>query len=231
MELVSRCNFFEYLLKKSESHFNKNTNISVLDVGCGDKPYEKMIHQVFKDQSIDINYTGVDFYSNKADIVLDINSSQLPIPDNSIDFVICTEVLEHLHNPKFCLDEITRVTKKGGIILITTPLLSPIHHNEHDYFRITHNYFRRYFNQQNILREIYSNTFLSYFIYVTEYYIGRFFDLLSINIGSHSTRIVSIIQKPFDWITLQILGEKKFLTFSCYAAIGYLIEKPNEATH
>ena len=44
----------------------------------------------------------------------------LPLPDNSVDFVIFTEVVEHLYNPAHVLKEIGRVLKKGGRVYLTT---------------------------------------------------------------------------------------------------------------
>lgn len=43
------------------------------------------------------------------------------IKDNSYDVVICAEVLEHAKKPWLGADEILRVTKESGFILITTP--------------------------------------------------------------------------------------------------------------
>lgn len=53
---------------------------------------------------------------------LDIEHHKLPFPDNYFDLVIFTEVIEHLTvHPKFCLDEIKRVLKKNGRIILSTP--------------------------------------------------------------------------------------------------------------
>ena len=45
----------------------------------------------------------------------------IPLPDRMFDLVLCTEVLEHIHGHEQALDEITRVTKPGGWLLITVP--------------------------------------------------------------------------------------------------------------
>lgn len=46
----------------------------------------------------------------------------LPLPDDSLDLVICCEVLEHMDiDPMFMLAELNRVLKTGGRLLITTP--------------------------------------------------------------------------------------------------------------
>src|SRR3546814_15029687 len=43
----------------------------------------------------------------------------LPFPDQSFEAVICSEVLEHVPDPRLVLDEIARVLKPGGCLLLT----------------------------------------------------------------------------------------------------------------
>lgn len=225
MQVISKCNFFKYLAGKAAINLSNEEEITVLDVGCGDKPYEKYIKEILKKKSPKINYIGIDYYSEKSDLKIDLNTESIPIKNSSVDLIICTEVLEHLYNPFLPLSEFQRIIKPSGVQLITIPLLSPVHHENHDYFRFTHHYFRRHFKDDDILEEIFSNTFLSYFLYVFEYYLGRFFDFFGINIGKISTEIVGVLQIPFDWLTFKLIGKEKLLSFSCYTGVGYLVMK------
>jgi SAM-dependent methyltransferase len=61
----------------------------------------------------------------------------LPFLDAAFDLVLCTEVLEHLPEPQRAIDEIFRVLRPGGELLLTTRFLFPIHDAPHDYFRFT----------------------------------------------------------------------------------------------
>jgi SAM-dependent methyltransferase len=61
----------------------------------------------------------------------------LPFADRVFDTVLCTEVLEHLTEPQRAIDEMYRVLKPGGALLLTTRFLFPIHDAPHDYFRFT----------------------------------------------------------------------------------------------
>lgn len=45
----------------------------------------------------------------------------LPFKDAIFDVVIASEVLEHLNHPEKFFEEVTRVLKDGGILIITTP--------------------------------------------------------------------------------------------------------------
>lgn len=61
----------------------------------------------------------------------------LALAENTFDAVVCTEVLEHLREPQAAIDEMYRVLKPGGALLLTTRFLFPIHDAPHDYFRFT----------------------------------------------------------------------------------------------
>jgi SAM-dependent methyltransferase len=65
------------------------------------------------------------------------DTQALGIADATFDVVLCTEVLEHLPQPQQAVDEMFRVLKPGGQLLLTTRFLFPIHDAPHDYFRYT----------------------------------------------------------------------------------------------
>jgi ubiquinone/menaquinone biosynthesis C-methylase UbiE len=45
----------------------------------------------------------------------------IPFEDDYFDFAICTEVIEHTAHPKEAVQEIYRVLKKNGILILTVP--------------------------------------------------------------------------------------------------------------
>jgi len=49
------------------------------------------------------------------------DAERLPFRDSSLDFIIATEVIEHVRHPKLLLDEIRRAGKPGGTVLLSTP--------------------------------------------------------------------------------------------------------------
>lgn len=65
------------------------------------------------------------------------DAQALGLAANVFDVVLCTEVLEHLPEPQQAIDEMHRVLKPGGTLLLTTRFLFPIHDAPHDYFRFT----------------------------------------------------------------------------------------------
>lgn len=56
---------------------------------------------------------------------LDINTTPLPYPEEKFDVVLASHVIEHLSDIDFCLKELNRVLKKGGLILVATPTKPP----------------------------------------------------------------------------------------------------------
>ena len=97
---------------------------SVLEVGCGEtwlsqhllatapiRPQRFVACDLALDQAIENRDPLIEL--QQADIY------QLPFADSSFDLVICCEVLEHLEQPKFALQELRRVC--GNFVLISTP--------------------------------------------------------------------------------------------------------------
>lgn len=101
---------------------------TVLDVGCGRGFYVrafceyKFINTIY---GIDTNAT----YLAKAKKIINDNRiilkigkiESLPFPDNSLDCVICSEILEHLPNDSKGLSEVRRILKPGGMLIISVP--------------------------------------------------------------------------------------------------------------
>jgi SAM-dependent methyltransferase len=103
-----------------------------LDVGCGDMPYRQIILEKAR------SYDGLDIEKRSPDIrfIGDIQNMQM-ISDQSYDSSVCLEVLEHVTNPFRAVEEIFRILKPGGVLVLSTPHLSRLHEEPHDYFRYT----------------------------------------------------------------------------------------------
>jgi len=103
-----------------------------LDAGSGRAPYKAELRaRGVEVVSIDIQDRG-----GGIDHIADIQDMPV-IASESMDSVICTEVLEHVPRPRDALRELARVLKPGGMLVLSVPHLSPIHEAPHDYFRYT----------------------------------------------------------------------------------------------
>ncbi len=105
----------------------------LLDVGCGTKPY-KSICSVDEYIGLEINDEGNRNHSF-ADAFYD--GKTIPFEDKTFDSVMSNQVFEHVFNPSDFLKEINRVTKMGGLFLITVPFVWDEHEQPYDYARYT----------------------------------------------------------------------------------------------
>ncbi len=62
---------------------------------------------------------------------------ELPFADETFDKVICSEVMEHVHDYKAAAKELARVTKPGGFVAVTIPTRT----SENLYLRTGDDYF------------------------------------------------------------------------------------------
>ncbi len=104
----------------------------LLDVGCGVKPFEKLFES-HVEKYLGLEYSPESGYrGNKADFCGD--AGYLPLPDKSVDTILCTEVMEHLPDPERAIKEFERVLRPGGTVITTAPFFYPIH-DAYDFFR------------------------------------------------------------------------------------------------
>lgn len=146
-------------LSTSESN---QTKIFV-DIGCGKGVDVFLLRNLFKDRGLSYEFWGLD--GNPTDIeicnlkkdyykvdnikfILSDITETLPIKDNSVDILYCSEVIEHIMNPEAFLREIKRVVKPKGYFILTTP-------NEPNYFQKAYwvpNRDRRIYERQEYLK-------------------------------------------------------------------------------
>lgn len=105
-------------------------NKTILDCGCGKGIWGYLMRSVRGTEKsrligIDVNRKYLNFCKKHGiyDEAVEGDISNLPFPKKSVDFLICSEVIEHLDEPsaKKFLDGVDRVMKKGGRAIITTP--------------------------------------------------------------------------------------------------------------
>jgi SAM-dependent methyltransferase len=94
----------------------------LLDVGCGDG---YLLTQL--GSRIDAHLYGVDVYPLETDKwtykMADLTKG-LPFDDEMFDLIILGEVIEHVPDPDYLLEEIWRALKPSGKVIVTTPNLA-----------------------------------------------------------------------------------------------------------
>jgi SAM-dependent methyltransferase len=112
----------------------------LLDVGCGDKPYEH-IFRPFVESYLgiehDVTYAATNASSRpvKADLLYD--GSRLPFEDKTFHTVLSVQVLEHTPEPAELIGEMGRVLRDDGILIMAVPFSFRLHEEPHDYLRFT----------------------------------------------------------------------------------------------
>ncbi len=107
----------------------------MLDLGAGYRSNRNEVLSV----SPDIDVITVD---NNAALVPDfvLDASDLKsFEDATIGCVVCTELLEHVPRPDLILNEVRRILKPGGFLILTVPFRVAIHEKpmQPDYWRFT----------------------------------------------------------------------------------------------
>lgn len=110
----------------------------MLDVGCGegrhifgimqDYPLMKCIGLDMDNESLEKAEEGYEYFKSISEAgaqFLKGSAYSLPFPDESIDLIVCSEVLEHLHEYNDAVKEIHRVLKPGGKFYASVPATWP----------------------------------------------------------------------------------------------------------
>lgn len=102
-----------------------NPKAKILDVGCGNGNNSRQIASLgFDVLGIDISKATIDeanrlnTYSNL--IFKNIAVEELAIT-NKFDAIICSEVVEHLHQPTPVIKTLTKLIEKDGVLIVTVP--------------------------------------------------------------------------------------------------------------
>ena len=120
---------FQFVRKIAKEIDKKNKFL--LDLGAG--------NCIFKNYFKRLDYLSLDIAQNKnksINIIANINK-KFPFKKNKFDYVLSTQVLEHLENPHHFFKEVNRILKKNGKMFLTTNYIYEPHMIPNDYFRFT----------------------------------------------------------------------------------------------
>lgn len=127
-------NPFYFARKGLACHISELANYisgTTLDVGCGTKPYQKLFSSS--------TYLGleIDTPSNRAKKQADFfyDGNVFPFDNQKFDCLVVNQVFEHVFNPDDFLDELNRVLRMGGHLLVTVPFVWDEHEQPYDFAR------------------------------------------------------------------------------------------------
>jgi len=108
----------------------------VLDVGCGSQPFRVLFNKETEYNSIDTSDAEVKF-GYKMPGTIYYSGENWPVADESMDAVLCTEVLEHVIDTDSFLKQANRCLKNHGQLVLSVPFAARWHFIPHDYWRFT----------------------------------------------------------------------------------------------
>jgi ubiquinone/menaquinone biosynthesis C-methylase UbiE len=123
-----------------------------LDVGCNDGVLTRGIAEHYKFDPNNVYGIDVKVWSGRQNVCglknmffVDENNPKLPYPDNHFDLITCFQVLHHAAKPQETVNELRRVLKRGGFLVLkehdmlyNSPLISSdLIHFEHIVYMCT----------------------------------------------------------------------------------------------
>lgn len=154
----------------SEIASNLPNGTRVIDISSGNKPYKNLfLHCEYISHEFDGNKSIFDDFRNEYDgsnKYHDIYSpiDNIPVSDEYFDFIICTEVFEHIPEPIKAMKEFVRICKPNGKILITAPFTSGVHQQPYHFYSgfspFFYNYLKDIFNLKIINFKSQGNNYL-----------------------------------------------------------------------
>jgi SAM-dependent methyltransferase len=107
---------------------------SLLDFGCGAKPYRHLFG-VDEYIGLDMENPGHSHLTEEVDVYYD--GRTIPFETNRFDAALASEVLEHVFEPNLVLKELHRVLKPGAKVIFSVPFAWNEHEMPNDYARYT----------------------------------------------------------------------------------------------
>lgn len=120
-------NVAEFCGSVAEKTDGEDSLLRVIDIGCGTghlllalgDRIDQPLHLYGLDFSDSAIRRARQLVKSAQFVVASVYA--IPYPDESFDLVTCTETLEHLERPESALQEMSRVLRTGGHLVITVP--------------------------------------------------------------------------------------------------------------
>ncbi len=179
---------------------------TLLDAGAGISPYRancshlKYIAQDFGkyDGKGEVGLQTGEWDNSKLDIVSDI--LKIPLPDASIDAIMCTEVFEHIPDPISAIKEFSRLIKPGGTLIVTAPFCSLTHFAPFHFYTGFNRFFYEKFLPENGFEILDLETNGNYFEY-----LGQEIRRVGTVAGRYGGTKISLLDKAFLKGALKVL--------------------------
>ncbi len=188
---------------------------NLLDIGCASGYFTVYFKDKAKDvYGVDINKDLINEAKNKykgINFKL-LKSKKLPFRSNFFDVVTILDVLEHVNDDKIMINEIHRVLKKDGLLILSVPNKGLLTFLDADNIKITipEAYKILYYFVRGKFPEIKKGIHKHYSIEEVKELIRNKFKINKIHIGSS---IISTLVSYFEVLSLRIFNKRYFDSF------------------
>jgi ubiquinone/menaquinone biosynthesis C-methylase UbiE len=152
------------IVRKNLQTYRRGKKITILDIGCGTGMLLKELPSDDFVWGLDSSDQALDFCRKRgfSRLKKGMLGKKLPFRNKEIDVILMLDVLEHVGNEQKALEEIARILKPGGLVIITVPAYQSIY----SYWDKMLGHYRRY-NSGTLNKLFITNNFqklkLSYF--------------------------------------------------------------------
>lgn len=104
----------------------------LFDVGCGDGQFlHRMNQKGWQGAGVDFDAAAIEKGRKEYGLNLAVGDFQnVPIEESAFDAVTMSHVIEHVPDPVACLDKCRRLLRAGGRLVVTTPNIGSLGHQQ-----------------------------------------------------------------------------------------------------
>jgi ubiquinone/menaquinone biosynthesis C-methylase UbiE len=130
-------NNHEYLIERFlvEQELKMKPNQKILDAGAGQCQYKHIFDKRHQYISQDLCVGDKDWDFSHIDIKSNIEC--IPLESGTFDYILLTQVLEHVPEPQKVMDELSRLLKPTGKIIMSVPQCVGEHQQPYHFFNFT----------------------------------------------------------------------------------------------
>lgn len=133
--------FFSPVIRQHLAEVASLANGRLLDIGCGNKPYQDLFTKVTEyiglDRPSSADLERPDPEGRRLHYDVEGPADELPFPAGRFETILCTQVIEHLPDPRKFFNEAARVAAPGAVLILSAPLVNPVHEAPYDFYRYT----------------------------------------------------------------------------------------------
>lgn len=176
-----------------KNHFDLNHNeIKLLDFAPSGSLFQFL-------NKFNLSYRSADLYMDNVDDKVDIRDMTI-YQDNTFDIFICSHVLEHIDDDITAMEELYRITKKGGFGICLVPIMLDLENSVEDKIYLDNEHLRwKYFGQDDHVRMYSKTDFVSRLentgFRVCEYGLNYFGKEIFSNTGIDYKSVLYVVKK------------------------------------